>query len=116
MSVRPSVRPYGTNHLPLDLHKIWYLRVFRKSVEKIHVSITSSITSHKNVCVLTVISRWILLGIRNVACKVVEKIKIHILCSATFLRKRCRVWNMWKNDTDHRQQQNTAHALCMLDN
>ena len=38
------------------------------------------------------ISRWILLRMRNISNKVVEKIKIHILCRVTFFRKgRIRV-------------------------
>jgi hypothetical protein len=49
--------------------------------------------------------------------KIVEEIKTHILCSVTFVRKSCRLWdNMEKyckavQPTDD----NMAHAHCMLD-
>jgi hypothetical protein len=36
------------------------------------------------------ISRWILLRMRNIADKSLEKIKTHILCSITFARKSRR--------------------------
>jgi hypothetical protein len=39
------------------------------------------------------ISRWIILRIRNVLDKIVDKIKTHILCSQTFFRKTWRLWN-----------------------
>ena len=38
MFVRPSVRPHGTTRLPLtDFHEIWYLSIFRKSVDRTQV-------------------------------------------------------------------------------
>jgi len=49
---------------------------------------------------------------------VVQKIKTHILCSVTFFRKLCRLWeNVEKycragQGTDN----NMTHAHCMLDN
>jgi len=48
--------------------------------------------------------------------KVVEKIKTYILCSITFFRKSCRVWECRKTLYSHRWKFNTVHALCMLDN
>jgi len=50
--------------------------------------------------------------------KVVKTIKTHILCSVTFLKKCCTLWeNVEKycrarQDTDHIK----AQAHCMLDN
>jgi hypothetical protein len=38
-----------------------------------------------------VVSRRILLGIRYVSDKIVEKIKTHILCSINFSQKSCRL-------------------------
>jgi hypothetical protein len=38
-----------------------------------------------------IVSRWIVLRMRNVSDKVVEKIKIRILCSITFFRKSYRL-------------------------
>jgi hypothetical protein len=43
------------------------------------------------------VSRWILLGIRNVSDKAVEKIKTHILCSISVLRTSAIYKKMWKN-------------------
>jgi hypothetical protein len=40
-----------------------------------------------------IISPWILLRMRNVLDKFVEKLKTHILCSIAFSRKSCRLWN-----------------------
>jgi hypothetical protein len=49
--------------------------------------------------------------------KVIVKIKTHILCSITFFRKACRLWDnvekygrAWEVTND-----NMAHARCMLD-
>jgi hypothetical protein len=61
----------------------------------------------------------ILLVIRNVSDKIVEKIKTHILCSMPFFENRAFYKIMWKNiirPTGNRWQYNTAHALCMLVN
>jgi len=50
--------------------------------------------------------------------KVVEEIKIHILCSVTFLRKSCRLWdNVGKyRGAGQGTDDNMAHARCMPDN
>jgi hypothetical protein len=63
---------------------------------------------------------WILLRMRSVSDKFVEKIKTHILCSPHFCSKilpfmgSCE--KVWYSQKGHRWQYNTAHALCMLDN
>ena len=46
-------------------------------------------------CTFVIISRIILLGMRNVSDKLVESIKTHILCSKTFFfpQKSCRLWD-----------------------
>jgi len=46
--------------------------------------------------------------------KLVEKIKTHILCSATFFRKSCRLWdNVGKYcSAEEVTDDNNAHALC----
>jgi len=41
MSVRPSVRIEQLDSHWTDFYDIWYLRIFRKSVEKIQVSLKS---------------------------------------------------------------------------
>jgi hypothetical protein len=49
--------------------------------------------------------------------KVVEKIKTHILCSATFFRKPCRLHDTIEKYDEAREaaDDNLAHAHCMLD-
>jgi hypothetical protein len=84
-------------------HEIWYFIIFSKSVEKIQVSLKSNNnngTLHEDLCTFMIISRWILLRMRNFQTKVVEKTKTHILCSITFSRKSCRLWdNVEKHGT-----------------
>jgi len=49
--------------------------------------------------------------------KVVEKIKTHILCSVTFLRKSYGLWDNVENYcwAGQATDNNMAHAHCMLD-
>ena len=67
-----------------------------------------------------IISRSVLLRIRNVSDKVVEKIKIHILCSITFfffLQNRAVLRDNVEKSRRARQatDDNMAHAHCVLD-
>jgi hypothetical protein len=65
--------------------------IFRKSVEKIQVSLKfTKITStlHEDLCTFIIICRSVILRMRNVSDKIVEKIKIYILCSITFFQNR----------------------------
>jgi hypothetical protein len=50
--------------------------------------------------------------------KVVEKIKTHVLCSATFFHKSCRLWDNveWYCKAGQPTDDDMAHAHCMLDN
>jgi hypothetical protein len=55
-----------------DFHDIWYLSIFGKSVEQIQVSLKSDNnngTLHKDLCTFMIISRSILLRMRNVSDK-----------------------------------------------
>ena len=49
--------------------------------------------------------------------KVIVKIKTHILCSMTFFRKACRLWDKVEKHGRAREvtNDNMAHARCMLD-
>jgi hypothetical protein len=49
-------------------------------------------TLHENLCAFIIISRWILLRMRNVLDKILEKLKTHILCPITYFQKSCRLW------------------------
>ena len=45
------------------------------------------------VCTFMIISCWILLRMRNISNKFMEKIKTHILCSKTLFRRSRLLWN-----------------------
>jgi len=62
--------------------------------------------------------RSVLLRMRNVSDKLVEKVKTHISCPITFLRKSCRLWDHVEECSRVSQatNNNMAHARCMLDN
>ena len=49
--------------------------------------------------------------------KVVEKIKTHILCSVSIFQKSCHLWDNVEKYGRAKQatDDNTEHALCMLD-
>jgi hypothetical protein len=75
---------------------MWYLRLFRKSVEKIQILLKpTKITGilHEDVIAFMKYLAGFLLQWEMLQIKVVEKTKTHILFSLTFLRKSCRFWN-----------------------
>ena len=63
-----------------------------------------------------VTARWILLRMRNVSDKVLQKIKTHILCSINPFRESCISWNHTENSCRAGQatDDNMAHAYYML--
>jgi len=87
-----------------DFHEIRYSRSFRKSVKKSQVSLKSKkrlLYMKTNIPT----SRWILLRIRNIlneSCR--ENHDTHILCSVTFIRKPCLLWDAWKTFSRDRPQ------------
>jgi hypothetical protein len=97
-----------------DFHEIWYLRVFRKYFEKIQVSFfkkTDKITCNlrKNLRALVIISRWILLRMKNVS-KVAVKIKAYILCSL-FTENSAVYEVMWINIVEPYRPQMTIWRM-----
>ena len=87
-----------------DFHKILYLRIFRKSVQKTQVPLKSGkITgpSHEKLGTFIIFCSSIL-RIRNVSDKGCREIKKHALCSVTFSppenRAACEI--TWKNMAD----------------
>jgi hypothetical protein len=65
-----------------DFYEILNLNIFRKYVENVQVSLKpGKITGilHEDLCTFMIISRSVLLGMRNVLDKFVEKIKTHVL-------------------------------------
>ena len=77
-----------------NFHTILYLSIFRNSGEKIQVSLKSD--KNKEFLQLDqytflIISRSVLLRMRNVSDKILENIKALILCLITFIRKSCHL-------------------------
>jgi hypothetical protein len=94
--VCPSVRMEQLGSHRTDFNEIWYLSVFRKSVEKIQVLLKSDKitgTLHKDLCTCMIISRRILLITRNVSDEIcTENQNTRILCWNFFFRKSCHLW------------------------
>jgi hypothetical protein len=99
LSVCLSVRIEQLGFNWTDFYEISYLRIFRKSVEKIQASFKSDNKNGyitEDIITFMLISRWILLKWEMFQV-IVNKIKINILCSITFFRKPFRLWdNMGK--------------------
>ena len=81
-------------------NEFWYLMIFRKSVEKIQVSLqfdknNGHFTLRPIYFLIT--SRSIILRVRNVSDRLVEKIEVHILCSMFFFEIYAVYEIMWKN-------------------
>ena len=96
--------------------------LFRKSIEKIHLSLqphNNNVTLHADRYTCLIISRAVLLTMRNVSDKSCRaNHNTHFVFSNFFHRKSCRLWDnvgkycrAWQPTDD-----NMAHALCMLDN
>jgi hypothetical protein len=102
-----------------DLHEIWYLKSSWKSVGHIQFSLKSNSNNRyltwRPMYIFKIISRSIHVRMRNLAIKVVDKIK-HILCPITFFRKSCRLWdNVEKYCRGGRPQDDSMeHAHCTL--
>jgi hypothetical protein len=120
MSVRPSIRMEQLGFHWTDFHEIWYLS-FPKSVDKIQ----DSLKPEKNKGYF----KWRLMYIYdsispnssyNEKCSRQKfyRISKHVLYWITFFSKKCRLWdNVEEYGTaGHVTDENTAHALCMLDN
>ena len=122
----PSVRPFlhveelGSHRT--DSYEIWYLRVFRKFRREN----SSFIKIKQEYCVLYMRTNthfWsylaqFFLEREMFQIKVVEKIKTHVLCSVTFFKKSCLLWDNMEICCTAGQvtDDSMAHAHCMLDN
>ena len=96
LSVRPSVRVEQIDSHWTDFYAIWYLRVFRKYLEKIQLSLKSSknngfftwrpIYNYYNISLN-------LLRMRNVSDRSCRENQNTHFCWITFSRKSCRLWD-----------------------
>jgi hypothetical protein len=68
-------------------------------------------TLHGNLCTFLIISRWILLRMRNVWNTFVEKIKAHISCSVTFFPPKIVYEIMSKNVAEQERSQMTMWRM-----
>ena len=115
MSVRPcmSVRMEPGSHWT-DFDEIWYLRLFRKSVEKTQVSLQSDNNNghiHKDVFTFMTTSRWILLRMRNVSNKSCRKNQNTCFMFSGFFPENRAVWdNVEQYDADREIRQYGACA------
>ena len=78
----------------IKTHILCPVTFFRKSCrlwDNLEKKITGAL--HEDLYTILIISRSVLLRMRNVSDKAVEKLKTHILCSVTFFRKSCRLWD-----------------------
>jgi hypothetical protein len=67
---------------------------------------------HEDLCVFMAVSRWILLRMRNVSAKRCREKSKHILCSRTFFRKSCRLWdNVEKYGEDDEDTDNIIRRM-----
>ena len=114
------------NSAPLwtNFHEIWYLNSFYNFFfVKTQVSLKSdknkSLYMNTNIHFWSYLARFFLEW-EMFRTKVVEKIKTHIVCSVTFYRKSCRLWENEEKDICRagagHTDDNMAHALCMLYN
>ena len=100
MSVRPSTSPPARPPARMQqlsfhrkgFHEIWCFNIIRKYVKKVHLSInltriTGTLSEHL-LCTFVIISRWILLRMRNVSDKSWrENQNTHFVFSKLFLLK-----------------------------
>jgi hypothetical protein len=120
-SVHLSVRPHGITRLPLDGFS-WNLlfEYFSKNCQAISglIKMRQEITGtlHQHLCAFTIVSRSVLLRMRNFSDKSCrESQNMHFMFNNFFFRKSCRLWdNVEKYGTIAQTtwEYNTAHAIC----
>jgi len=103
MSASPFDRMERLGSNWTDFHDILYSGIFLKSIWKVQFWLKSeknngyftwvTSTLHDYLCTFLIISGWIILIMRNVRGRYVEKMKTHILYSITFPGKSCHLWD-----------------------
>jgi hypothetical protein len=65
-----------------------------------------------------IVSRWFFRRMKNVSDKRCWEVETHVLCSVTFFRKSCPLWDSLEKycRTGQATDDNMAHADCMPDN
>ena len=112
MSVRLSAWKQLGSHWT-DFHEIYYFRIFQKSVEKILVLYPTRMTGYFTwvpIYIFLIISRSVLLRMRNISDKTVEKIKTHMLFSNSPTPDIRAVYDIiWRNVLEPERLQTYAH-------
>jgi hypothetical protein len=97
LSVSPFLRMEQFASHGTDFHGNWYLSIFRKSIKKTKVSLKADKNSGYftwRPIYITIISRWILLRMRNVSDKICRANQhTHFMFNNSFFRKSCRLWH-----------------------
>jgi hypothetical protein len=109
----PTVRMEQLGSHWADFHKIWYLNIFRKSVEKIQISLKSDKidgTLHECHCTFFIIYRSFRFRMMFQT-KVLETIKTHILYSIFFFENRAVYKIMWENIVELGRTQMTIWCM-----
>jgi hypothetical protein len=119
--VRPSVRPHGTTRLPLDGFSCNLIfECFRKSVEKIRVSLQpdkNTGTFPEDQYTFLIISCSFLLRMRNVSQKSCRENQNTFCVQYLFSENRAVYQIMWKNIVERGRPQTTTwrkHTACWL--
>jgi hypothetical protein len=104
----------------MDFHETWCLSIFRKSIEKIQLSLKPGknndtyCTLHEDQYTFLIISRSLLfLESEMFQTKVAYKIRTHILCTTAFFLKSCHLWDndvKYASRAGHRRQ----YGACAL--
>jgi hypothetical protein len=100
-----------------DFHEIWNLRMLPKPNTNIEVSLKSEKNKEYFRCIFIITSRKILLKIRIFFRQKLQRKSKHTFKFNNLFRKSCRLWvNVGKYfRAGQATDDNTAHALCMLD-
>ena len=116
-----SVCQFGSHWT--DFHEIWYFNIFRKSVEKVQVSLKSDMNNEYfkgRPMYILITSRSVLLRMRNVSYKSCRENKDRHFRLSSFFPKHLPIMRYFvkiqQSRAGHRWQNNMAHALWMSDN
>jgi hypothetical protein len=116
--VCPSARNNSDSHWK-NFHEIWYLNIFRKSVEKMNVSLKSGMNNgycNGDQCTFMKISHWILLRIRNAAYKSRGEIQnIYFIFNIFFFEHHPVNETIWNYVVQPDRPQITTHRVIRND-
>ena len=113
-SVRPSVRMEQLGSHRTDFHEIWYFRICQNLSKNfnIHYKLKRiSYTLHEDLCTFMIISRWILLRMRNVSDESCRENQNTFCVKYFFFENRTVYEIMWKNIAEPGRPQMTIWRM-----